>query len=41
MTATHHELGGNNALLVLPDADVQDAASAGAWGSFLHQARSA
>ncbi|GGK90317.1 aldehyde dehydrogenase family protein [Nocardia jinanensis] len=33
----HLELGGNNALLVLPDADVQAAASAGAWGSFLHQ----
>jgi benzaldehyde dehydrogenase (NAD) len=33
----HLELGGNNALLVLPDADVQAAASVGAWGSFLHQ----
>jgi benzaldehyde dehydrogenase (NAD) len=33
----HLELGGNNALLVLPDADVGAAASAGAWGSFLHQ----
>lgn len=33
----HLELGGNNALLVLPDADLDDAASAGAWGSFLHQ----
>lgn len=33
----HLELGGNNALLVLPDADVVAAASAGAWGSFLHQ----
>jgi benzaldehyde dehydrogenase (NAD) len=33
----HLELGGNNALLVLPDADVTRAASAGAWGSFLHQ----
>ena len=33
----HLELGGNNALLVLPDADVRAAASAGAWGSFLHQ----
>ncbi|WP_375388244.1 aldehyde dehydrogenase family protein [uncultured Amnibacterium sp.] len=33
----HLELGGNNALLVLPDADVAAAASAGAWGSFLHQ----
>ena len=33
----HLELGGNNALLVLPDADIEAAASAGAWGSFLHQ----
>lgn len=33
----HLELGGNNALLVLPDADVQAAASVAAWGSFLHQ----
>lgn len=33
----HLELGGNNAMLVLPDADVTQAASAGAWGSFLHQ----
>ncbi len=33
----HLELGGNNALLVLPDADVAAAASAAAWGSFLHQ----
>ncbi|MDZ7914840.1 MAG: aldehyde dehydrogenase family protein [Rhodococcus sp. (in: high G+C Gram-positive bacteria)] len=33
----HLELGGNNAFLVLPDADVAAAASAGAWGSFLHQ----
>jgi benzaldehyde dehydrogenase (NAD) len=33
----HLELGGNNALLVLPDADIQAAASAAAWGSFLHQ----
>ncbi len=31
------ELGGNNAFLVLEDADVEVAASAGAWGSFLHQ----
>ena len=33
----HLELGGNNALLVLPDADVGRAAGVGAWGSFLHQ----
>lgn len=33
----HLELGGNNALVVLQDADVEAAASAGAWGSFLHQ----
>jgi acyl-CoA reductase-like NAD-dependent aldehyde dehydrogenase len=33
----HLELGGNNALVVLGDVDVQAAASAGAWGSFLHQ----
>ncbi|THG29958.1 aldehyde dehydrogenase family protein [Naasia lichenicola] len=33
----HLELGGNNALVVLGDADVPAAASAGAWGSFLHQ----
>lgn len=33
----HLELGGNNAIIVLEDADVDLAASAGAWGSFLHQ----
>lgn len=33
----HLELGGNNALVVLPGAEVQAAASAGAFGSFLHQ----
>lgn len=33
----HLELGGNNALIVMPDVDVTAAASAGAWGSFLHQ----
>ena len=33
----HLELGGNNALIVLPGADVAKAASAGAFGSFLHQ----
>jgi benzaldehyde dehydrogenase (NAD) len=34
---THLELGGNNALIVLPGADVAMAASAGAFGSFMHQ----
>ncbi len=33
----HLELGGNNALIVLPGADLDLAASAGAFGSFLHQ----
>ena len=33
----HLELGGNNALIVLPGADVEAAASAGAFGSFMHQ----
>jgi benzaldehyde dehydrogenase (NAD) len=33
----HLELGGNSALIVLADADLDQAASAGAWGSFLHQ----
>jgi benzaldehyde dehydrogenase (NAD) len=33
----HLELGGNNALVVLDDVDVDAAVSAGAWGSFLHQ----
>jgi benzaldehyde dehydrogenase (NAD) len=31
------EMGGNNPLIVLEDADLDAAASAGAWGSFLHQ----
>ena len=31
------ELGGNNAFIVLEDADLEAASSAGAWGSFLHQ----
>jgi benzaldehyde dehydrogenase (NAD) len=31
------ELGGNNALIVLDDADLEIASSAGAWGAFLHQ----
>lgn len=34
---THLELGGNNALIVLPGADVAKAASAGAFGSWMHQ----
>jgi benzaldehyde dehydrogenase (NAD) len=33
----HLELGGNSALIVLEDADVDAAASAGAWGTFFHQ----
>jgi benzaldehyde dehydrogenase (NAD) len=33
----HLELGGNSALVILDDADVAKAASAGAWGTFLHQ----
>jgi benzaldehyde dehydrogenase (NAD) len=33
----HLELGGNSALIVLDDADLDKAVSAGAWGSFLHQ----
>ncbi|HUB76305.1 MAG TPA: aldehyde dehydrogenase family protein [Solirubrobacteraceae bacterium] len=31
------ELGGNNAFIVLEDADLDAASSTGAWGSFLHQ----
>ena len=31
------ELGGNNALIVLDDADLDIASSAGAWSAFLHQ----
>jgi benzaldehyde dehydrogenase (NAD) len=31
------ELGGNSPLVVLEDADVEAASSAGAWGAFLHQ----
>jgi benzaldehyde dehydrogenase (NAD) len=33
----HLELGGNSALIVLPDVDVAQAASVGAWGTFAHQ----
>jgi benzaldehyde dehydrogenase (NAD) len=31
------ELGGNSPLIVLDDADIEAASSAGAWGSFAHQ----
>jgi len=33
----HLELGGNSALIVLDDVDLDRAASAGAWGSYFHQ----
>ena len=33
----HLELGGNNALIVLDDVDVEKAVSVGAFGSFMHQ----
>lgn len=33
----HLELGGNSALVVLDDVDIDQVASVGAWGSFLHQ----
>jgi benzaldehyde dehydrogenase (NAD) len=33
----HLELGGNSAIVILDDADLNLAVSAGAWGSFLHQ----
>jgi benzaldehyde dehydrogenase (NAD) len=33
----HLELGGNSALIVLDDVDVEKAVSAGAFGSFVHQ----
>jgi len=33
----HLELGGNSALIVLPDVDVEQATSVGAFGSFIHQ----
>lgn len=31
------ELGGNNAMIILDDADIETAASAGAYGSFINQ----
>ena len=31
------ELGGNNPYIVLDDANIEAATSAGAWGSFFHQ----
>jgi benzaldehyde dehydrogenase (NAD) len=34
---SHLELGGNSALVVLDDVDVDRAVSVGAWGSYLHQ----
>ncbi len=34
---TSLELGGNNPMIVLADADLDKAASCAAWGSFLHQ----
>src|SRR6185312_13939420 len=33
----HLELGGNSALIVLEDADVDAAVGLAAWGSFFHQ----
>lgn len=33
----HLELGGNSALIVLDDADLDGAVGLGAWGSFFHQ----
>jgi benzaldehyde dehydrogenase (NAD) len=33
----HLELGGNSAMLVLDDADVEKAVNLAAWGSFFHQ----
>ncbi|PWB97647.1 aldehyde dehydrogenase family protein [Salinibacterium hongtaonis] len=37
MKRAHLELGGNNAIIVLPGADIDKAAAAGAFASFLHQ----
>ncbi len=33
----HLELGGNSALIVLDDVDIERAVGAAAWGSFMHQ----
>jgi benzaldehyde dehydrogenase (NAD) len=33
----HLELGGNSALIVLDDADIEPAVGVGAWGTFFHQ----
>lgn len=33
------ELGGNNVHIILPDADLDGAASCAAWGTFLHQGK--
>jgi len=33
----HLELGGNSALVILDDADVEEAVNLAAWGSFFHQ----
>ncbi len=37
LTRAHLELGGNSAMLVLDDADVDAAVNLAAWGSFFHQ----
>ncbi|MGX2993109.1 aldehyde dehydrogenase family protein [Streptomyces sp. JNUCC 64] len=37
LTRAHLELGGNSALVVLEDADLDAALSAAAWGSYFHQ----
>jgi benzaldehyde dehydrogenase (NAD) len=37
LTRAHLELGGNSALVVMGDVDVEAAASIGAFGSFMHQ----
>ena len=37
LTRAHLELGGNSAMLVLDDADVDAAVNLATWGSFIHQ----